>query len=69
MLVMHSEWHFCSYPSYYAGNLAIMKLVLLTCNYECLKPALTLTLLCLFQQMYLLKVAVDKSVKFPRCKM
>jgi len=27
-LVIHSEWHFCSYPNYYAGNLAIMKLVL-----------------------------------------
>jgi len=29
MLVMCSEWHVCSYPSYYAGNLVIMKLVLL----------------------------------------
>jgi len=30
MLLMHSEWAFCSYPSYYADNLAIMKLILLT---------------------------------------
>jgi len=30
----------CSYPSYYAGNLAIMKPVLLPCNYECPNPVL-----------------------------
>jgi len=29
MLVLHSECHFCSYSSYYAGNLVIIKLVLL----------------------------------------
>jgi len=30
MLVLYPEWHFCSYTSYYTGNLAMMKLVLLT---------------------------------------
>jgi len=62
MLIIYSEeWHFCSYPSCYAGNLAIMKLVLLTLQLGMLEISYififiyhSVILLFLFRQMYLL---------------
>jgi len=63
---MHSEWHFCSYLSYYAGNLAIMKLALQLRMFETCSIFIFMyhsdILLPLLQQMYTLQVALDKSV-------
>jgi len=78
MLVKHSEWHFCSHPCHFAGNLAILEFWMFysPCNYECLKPALFLSLCtkaiycCLFfdKCTYCKALLIKASARCPKCK-